>query len=348
MNMLRTGLGAWRMNDSWEDTARRCFRWEERERRERKKAKKLEEWERKKEEAPYYYHSEGGSIEGGSEGGPIMTPRQASCLWGGAKFAGLWLFFGMFLGGVSIGLLAASGTLLAIRYLPPRLRISRRLAAFRAGEPGTVLDVYRFAAEEFRGRINAHRARTLGSKSEWAAARDVLAQATDDADRSVAYWRNRQREEPSDEVISGQLRTATELNGRLRSALGKLDGRADVLHRFYNECEAKISAMDRYNSDIEESRRLDRLSGTAGMAIAGPEATLTAIGASFVRDAQKIGEVFVNFERLQLGTLAGEVPLDNNNIEVLADRINTASESKYATVEELSRVIEDLEEPIAP
>ena len=79
------------------------------------------------------------------------------------------------------------------------------------------------------------------------------------------------------------------------------------------------------------------------MMIAGGEATLTGIGASFVREARKMGEVFGNFERLQLETLAGEVPPDN--IEVLADRINEASESKYATIEELSRVIEDPAEP---
>ena len=308
------------MSESWEATARRCFRREEERRRERRKAKKLEaakEW---------------------TSSGETESAELVGCAFASARFAGLWLFFGLSLGDVGLGLLAACGTLLLVRFLPPRLRISRRLDAFRAGEPGTVLEVYRFAAEEFRGKIKRHRARTLGGGSEWASARAALADAADDADRSVAYWRNRRHQEPSDEVIAGQLRTATELYGKLRSALGKLDGRADVLRRFYNECEVKISVMDRYNSDIEESRRLARLSGTADMVIAGAEATLTGIGASFVREARKIGEVFGDFERLQLGTLAGEVPMDN--VEVLADRINKASESKYATVEKLSRTIE--------
>ena len=308
----------------WEATALRYFRREERRRRRKKKARRLEtvqDW-----------------TSATTEGA-----EQVGCLFSMATFAVLWLWLGTVVGDAGLGLLAALGTLAVFRFLPRRLRISRRLKAYRAGEPEVVLNVYRFAVEEFRTKIAEHRTRTLGTQSEWALAREVLAEATDDADQSVAYWRNRLRQDPGDEVITGQLHTATELDEKLRSALGKLDGRADILRKFFNECEARISGMDRYNRDLEEIRRLDRLSGTADMVIAGAEATLSGIGASFVREAQKVGEVFGDFESLQMQTLAGEAPLDN--IEVFADRINEASESKYATVEKLSRVIEELAEP---
>lgn len=308
---------------SWEATALRCFKREERRRRARKKALELEKR----------------STWAGSD-----NAEEVGCVYSLARFAGLWLLFGLLLGNAGLGFLSAWGTRALVRFLPPRLRVSARLKAYRAGEPEAVLDVYRFAVDEFRGKIDLHRKRILGSESEWATARESLVRASDEADRSVAYWRNRLRQERTDQVIARQLSTATELHRKLRAALGKLDKRANVLRKFFNECEAKVSVMDRYNRDIEESRRLDRLSGAADIVIAEAEATLTAIGASFVREARKVGEVLGDFERLQLKTLAGELPLDD--IEVLADRINTASESQYASVEKLSRAIEDFAEPI--
>ncbi len=313
------------MNESWEATALRCFRREEERRREGKKARKLQ------------------AARKLSDSGNADSAEDVGCVWTLAKFAGLWLFFGLMLG-IGLGLLATSATLILVRVLPPRLRISGRLKAYRAGEPETVLNVYRFAAKELRNTIKIHRARTLGARSEWAEARKALAEASDDADRSLAYWRNRLRNDPGDQVVARQLKRATELDRKLGSALGKLDARADVLRKFYNECEARVSVMDRYNRDLEEIRRLDELSGAADLVVADAEATLTGIGASFLRECQKMGEVLGDFERLQLGTLAGEVPLDD--IEVLADRINEASESKYATVEKLSRAMEDFAEPI--
>ncbi len=147
-------------------------------------------------------------------------------------------------------------------------------------------------------------------------------------------------------MFAGQLKTATQLHAKLRSALGKLDGRADVLLGFYADCEAKLAVMDRYNRDIEETRRLDRLSGAADMVVAGAEAALAGIGASFVREAQKMGEVLGDFERLQLKSLAGEAPLDN--IEYLADRINQSSQTEFATVEQLSRAMEEFAESTGP
>ena len=312
------------MKDSWESTALRLFKREDRQRRARKKARKVDNRAR-------------------LFGIDTEDAETLGCFSALSKFGVLWLLFTLFLGAVP-GLLSAVGTLALVRFFLPRLRISDRLNAYRAGELGATLDVYRFAVEEFREEIERHRERTLGRKSEWGAAREVLVKALDDADRSAAYWGIRRHEEPSDRVIARQLDTAIGLKEKLGSALGKLDRRADVLRRFFNECEAKVSVLDRYNNDIEESRRLDGISATADLVIADAEATLTAIGASFVREAKKVGEALGDFETLQLKTLAGEVPLDN--IEVLADRINEASESKYAAVDELRRVIGDFAEPI--
>lgn len=113
-----------------------------------------------------------------------------------------------------------------------------------------------------------------------------------------------------------------------------------MLRKFYNDCEARVAVMDRCNRDIEETRRLDRLSGAADMVIAGAETALAGIGASFVREAHKMGRVLGSFERLQLKSLAGEAPLDD--IEFLADRINESSEVEFATVERLSRTMGEL------
>ena len=316
------------MNESLDAVAERCFEWEEERRQQSKRERKIERW------------------KAWTDSKTADSAETVGCVFSMLRFGVLWAFFGALLGSGTVGFLSTIVTLLLFRFLPPRLRKSRRINAFRAGESEAVLDVYRFAAREFRQKIDAHRTRTLGSKSEWAAARGKLAKAVDEADRSAAYWRNRVRQERGDQVVARQLKTAFELEKKLRSALNKLDGRADVLRKFYNECEARVSVMDRYNRDIEETRRLERLSGTADVMIAGAEATLMGIGASFVREAQRVGEVFGDFERLQLQTFAGEAPLDD--IEVLADRINQSSESTYANVEQLSRVIEEFAEPLEP
>lgn len=133
------------------------------------------------------------------------------------------------------------------------------LLARRADEWDANEAKYRFAVAELRSQIEWHRARTLGRESEWAAVRASLIEAVDGAWGSTAYWRARLGQDPDNQVFTGQLKTATELHAKLRSALDKLDRRADVLLKFYHDCEARIAVMDRYNRDIEEIRRLDRL-----------------------------------------------------------------------------------------
>ena len=196
--------------------------------------------------------------------------------------------------------------------------------------------------DEFRTQIERHRARTLGRESEWATARKSLTEAVVGARESTAYWRARLGQDPGSQMFAGQLKTATELHAKLHSALDKLDQRADVLHKFYDDCEARIAVMDRYNRDIEEIRRLERLSGSADTVIAEAETTLGGIGASFLREARQVGEVIGAFERLQLKSLVGEAPLDD--IEFLAERINESSERQFDTIEQLSQAIEEFAE----
>ena len=314
------------MSEPLEAIARRCFAREEDRRRADRKAWQLR-------------LARGWAAAGGDAGDLAETIGLG---WFLLKFGGLWLLLGSLLDSGLLGFGSALVILGIMRVLPARNRVSRRLAAFRGGDLDATEAVYRFAVEEFRGQIERHRARTLGSGSEWGEARAALTEAVDGALRSVAYWRARLGQDPDNRMFAGQLKTATELHAKLRSALGKLEGRADVLLRFYSDCEARIAVMDRCNRDIEETRRLERLSGTADMVIAGADTALAGIGASFVREAHKMGEVLGSFERLQLKSLAGEAPLDD--IEFLADRINEASEREFATVEQLSRAIEEFTE----
>ena len=248
----------------------------------------------------------------------VMPPGYAA-----APYVGLIL--------VSLAIFPGSGFVLARRH------ISRALAAFHAGDPNVVRQVYHFAVREFSQQVEEHRARTLGSDSDWGTARGALAEAADEAQRSAAYWRGRVRQEPGNELAASQLQTASGLEEKLQSAKTKLDARASTLLRFYNECDAKLALMGRYNSDLEESRRLEELSGRTDLAIAGAEHTLVAIGEQFVREAQAVGRALGGLAQVQIKSLAGEAPLDN--IEYLADRIIESSDAERRAVEDLDRVL---------
>ena len=241
----------------------------------------------------------------------------------------------VFLLGLTLLVLATSSL---SRSLLARTRVRRALAAFRAGDASAVAKVHRFAAREFRLQIGRHRARTLGADSEWGMARAALAEAADEAQRSVTYWKSRVQEEPDNQLAAGQSKTASGLDEKLRSALAKLDARADTLLRFYNDCDARLSLMDRYNQDMEETRRLEELSGRTDVAIVGAEDTLLAIGEQFVREAQAVGRALGGLARVQIKSLAGDAPLDN--IEYLADRIIESSDAERRAVEDLDRVLQ--------
>ena len=217
-----------------------------------------------------------------------------------------------------------------------RMQVSYRLRAYREGDAETLQTVHQFAVKQFRNAIESHRARTLGGDTEWGKARESLTRALDQAGRSVAYWKVRAEQSPENELARGQFEVATELRAKLRLALGKLNRRADVLLNFYNECEARLAVMDRYTRDMEETRRLEELSGRADMVIAGAQGALVTIGQEFVREAKAVGRALGGLAEVQIKSLAGEAPLDN--IEYLADRVIENSESEERAIGALDEV----------
>lgn len=219
--------------------------------------------------------------------------------------------------------------------------VSRFVRAFEDGDPDAVQMVCRFAMRDFQRQIRNHRRRTLGPKSEWGVARASLEKAADGAQRSRAYWQTRLAQEPGNPLAERSLDTAKKLDAKLGAARSKLDRRADVLKRFYNDCEAKLAAMGRYNRDIEETRRLAELSDTADTLIVDAQETLAAIGASFVVETQRVGTVIEDFQSLQFKSLAGEVAVDD--IEFLADQIIDASDEEYDVVRQLDATVRQME-----
>lgn len=222
-----------------------------------------------------------------------------------------------------------------------RIQVSSRLRSYREGDTEALQSVHRFAVGRFREAIESHRAKTLGSDTEWGRARESLTRALDQAGRSVAYWKARVEQSPDNELARGQLEVANELRAKLRLALRKLNRRADVLLNFYNECDARLAMMNRYNRDMEETRRLEELSGRADMVIAGAQGALAAIGQDFVREAQAVGRALSGLAEVQIKSLAGEAPLDN--IEYLADRVIENSESEERAIGALEEVWEERE-----
>ena len=171
--------------------------------------------------------------------------------------------------------------------------------------------VHEFAVADFRERIAEHRARTIGANSEWGRARASLAEAADEAQRSVAYWRERLRAEPESELAGAQGRVADRLEAKLGEALGKLDARAAALRKFYNDCDARLRVMDRCNRDLEESRRLEELSGRADIVIARAEGVMESIARAFVAEARAMGEALGIVATVGIKSLAGVAPVEN-------------------------------------
>ncbi len=230
----------------------------------------------------------------------------------------------------------------AARRAPARRRraeiretVTDGIAAYRNGEPWAVLCVHEFAVTEFRERIQTHRERTLGRGSEWGRARSELAEAADEAQRSAAYWRERLRGEPGSDLAQAQGRIADRLEAKLAEALEKLDLRSAALRKFYNDCDARLAVMDRCNRDLDESRRLEELSGRADVVIAQAEGMLQTIAQQFVAEARTIAEALGGVATVGIKSLAGEAPVDN--IEYFADHIIESSDRERSAIEDLER-----------
>ena len=216
---------------------------------------------------------------------------------------------------------------------------SKGTSAYHRGEPWAVARVHAYAVEEFRNRVAEHREKTMGDSSEWGRARTSLMEAASDAQRSAAYWSARRRQEPSNEFAKSQKDVSERLQAKLAEAFEKLEARSVALRRFYNECDARLAAMDRHNRDLEEFRRLKDLSGRADMIVAHAEGTMHGLATAFVAEAQMFADALGGIAGVSIIALAGEAPLDN--IDYFADRIIEDSDRDR-------EVIEDLERRLAP
>lgn len=215
--------------------------------------------------------------------------------------------------------------------------VSDCLTLYRAGDPETVVEVQRFAVGCFRQEIQVHRDRTIGVESEWGKARAQLSAALDEARQLESYWRLRLEGDDKNDVARRACDEATRLEEKLSHALGRADSRADVLLKFYSDCEARLHMMDNYSHDMEKARQLERLSDRADIVIAEAEGTLSAIGQQFVHEAQLVGRAMSGLAEMQAVSLAGEVPLDD--MEFLADRVVERSEMDERAIRKLDASI---------
>ena len=213
--------------------------------------------------------------------------------------------------------------------------VKQGVAAYARGEMWAVARVHEYAVEEFRNRVAAHREKTLGDSSEWGRARASLMEAASDAQRSAAYWRARLQQEPSNEFAKSQKDVSDRLDAKLAQAFEKLEARSVALRRFYNECDARLAAMDRHNRDLQEFRRLKQLSGRADMVIATAEGTMDGLAIAFAAEAQAFAGTLRGVARVSITALAGEASMDN--IDYFAERIIEDSERDRAAIEDLER-----------
>lgn len=215
--------------------------------------------------------------------------------------------------------------------------VRKQMRAYANGHPVVTQQVHDYAMQHFRKLIEEHRAATLGSESEWALARDPLAVALRNANKSVAYWRKRLKSDPDNEVAAHQYKTVKALKGKLGSALSRVDERADLLLKFYDECEAKLAIMDRCNQDIRETRKVEALSQQAGTVIAQAQGAIQALGHSFVEEAQKIARALGDTAGTQYKILAGDASLDN--IDYVADKIVECSDSEQKQIQDMKKAL---------
>ncbi len=213
--------------------------------------------------------------------------------------------------------------------------VKQGVAAYARGDPWAVARVHEYAVEEFRNRVAEHRERTLGESSDWGRARASLMAAASDAQRSAAYWRARLRQESSNEFAKSQKEVSDLLQTKLDTAFEKLETRSVALRRFYNECDARIAAMDRRNRDFEESRRLQELTGRANMAIENAERAIYASATEFVAEARAFADALGGVASVSITSLAGEAPVDD--IGYFADRIIEDSDRDREVIADLER-----------
>jgi hypothetical protein len=198
-------------------------------------------------------------------------------------------------------------------------------------------EIYERVAEKFRDEIHQKREHLLGPDSEWQEARAELRRAIQEADGSLTYWTNRWLEDPRSEVAMSHRETATTLRTKLQRALAELEKRELALLDFFQQCEARISLIERSRRDHEETERLALLSRRTDGLIVDATLAMEEIGRAFVEGAIRVGQALGALDRLQLKQSAGAV--DTDDIERVAERIIEAAAEEERS---LSRLVTSL------
>lgn len=210
---------------------------------------------------------------------------------------------------------------------------SRRLAEFERAMDERPWEFYGAVADRFRRDLEGQRIRLTGPRSEWGRARAPLEDALREARRSQAYWEERAAQDPGQPILREHALTAGSLAGKFQSAAEELDARSRILFDFFDRCEAKLAVLEHSGRDVEESRRLARLSDRAAGVAHDAEAAIAGIAGDVLRQAVQVGRALGAMERLRIQHSAGELPVDE--IEAVADRI-------IASADEERRALEDL------
>jgi hypothetical protein len=193
--------------------------------------------------------------------------------------------------------------------------------------------VHRHLARKFRREIEHRRSQMVGPKSDWHALRQPLQEAHAEASRSVAYWEERQAEEPTNPLTLTHLDSARALEGKFGQAMEELDLRSKALIRFFDRCEAKLLVLERSKRDFEESRRLSSLADRADGLVEQARIGLGQIGQQFLQEAGAVAEALTSLQEIYRKDFAGELPLDH--LEAAADQIIEVSRTDSAHLGEL-------------
>lgn len=199
-------------------------------------------------------------------------------------------------------------------------------------------ELYGRIADRFRDELASHRARLMGPASEWGRARAPLEEALHESRRSEAYWEERMAQDPDQPMVRDHRDTARALSEKFHAALSEVDRQHGILLDFFNACEAKLVALESSKRDVEESRRLARLSDRAEDVTLDAQFAMAAMGREVLVRALQLGEALGAADRLRIQHAAGDVDVDQ--IEVIADRILESAESERR---ELARLVSSVE-----
>lgn len=196
-------------------------------------------------------------------------------------------------------------------------------------------ELYGEVAERFRRDLSAQRGRLLGPGSEWGRARAPLEAAFQEARQAERYWEERAKSASPQPAARDHHRTAQQLAAKFRAALDELDARSQILLDFFSTCEAKLAALEFSKRDVDESRRLARLSSRADVVTVDAEEAIGRVGRDVLRHALEVGAALGAVERLRIQYTAGDLPVEE--VESVADEILASADSERAA---LSRLLE--------